>query len=95
MDRAPKTAEARYYCDSCMNRFTTSRGEEPPACPQCGHNRFVSKSLTGRTVLLLLVALLLVPLALGLWRRFSPPEVRPAVPALAAPNSVPEGKNPP
>ncbi|MES2658388.1 MAG: hypothetical protein V4689_07205 [Verrucomicrobiota bacterium] len=87
-----KSTEARYYCDSCMRDFMGCTDERPAACPHCGRSGFVSKSLSGRAIFLLIAAALLLPLAWGLWNRLSLPDAPDAPPPVPAAPSHPAGR---
>lgn len=79
-----KTKLTRYSCACCLNCFDAEESDViKPDCPYCRTNRTVAPALSGRTLLLLVVALFVFVIAFGIWRSLSIPMSYPKPPSSA------------
>ncbi len=65
----------RYTCACCLNSFDAATSDYlKPNCPYCRNNRAVGVAMSGRTLLLIFAALIVLVLGMGLWSLRSVPE---------------------
>lgn len=79
----------RYTCACCLNSFDAVVSDYlKPNCPYCRNNRAVGVAMSGRTLLLILAALIVLVLGMGLWSLLSVPGRSTPSIAEPAPNAA-------
>ena len=85
-----ENALIRYSCARCFNCFDAQASEYlDPTCPYCRNNRSVRIALSGRTLVMLVAALILFVMGMGLWFMLALPKHGAPTVAQPAPNATP------